>query len=534
MPGRRITAATIDDLPDGAMKSVTTDDGQTILLVHHGDEFKAFGGHCPHYGAPLADGALSDERIVCPWHHAAFDIKSGDVLEAPAFDHLEVYPVTVKGKDIIVELPERIIGTRPADRAGKNSGGDGRTFVIVGAGAAGYAAADALRQNNYRGRIVMITREKDPPYDRPNLSKGFLSGEYGDESMPLRNDKFYDEADIELLLDTTVTKVDVKRKEVTTKTGATIAYDAILLATGGTPRLPDIPGIKLRNIFTLRSYASARAILAAAKDADRAAVIGAGFIGTETAYALSRHNIKVSIIAPEQVPFERVLGREIGEIFQTAHAEYGAQVLMGQTVERFEGAEKVEKVFLKSGDTVEVDMVMLGIGVAPVTDYIDGLALNDDGSVAVDKNMRAAPDVYAAGDIARFPYRLTGEDIRIEHWRTALQHGHVAGCNMAGVPTEYDSVPFFWTMQAGLGLQYVGHASRWDEIIVDGQIAEKDFLAYFVNNGKVHAVAGMGRDRQLAAVQEVMRMDGLPPLDQIRSGSVDFVKLLGTQAAKKR
>jgi NADPH-dependent 2,4-dienoyl-CoA reductase/sulfur reductase-like enzyme/nitrite reductase/ring-hydroxylating ferredoxin subunit len=533
MPGKRITVAKIHELHDGDMKSVTTDDGQTVLLIRTGNEYKAFGGHCSHYGAPLADGVHSDERIVCPWHHAAFDIASGDILEGPALDHLEVYPVSVAGEDIIIELPERITGTRPAVRARKNSGGNGRTVVIVGAGAAGYAAADALRQNKYRGRIVMISEEKDPPYDRPNLSKGFLSGEYGDESMPLRNEKFYDEGDIELLLDTTITKVDVSRKIAATKTGATIAFDTILLATGGRPRVPDLPGIQLGNIFTLRSYADARAILAAAKNADRAAVIGAGFIGTETAYALSKHNIKVNLIAPEEVPFERILGREIGGIFQTAHAEYGAQMLMGQTVERFEGRGKVEKVILKNGDEIEVDMVVLGIGITPVTDYINGLSLNDDGSVPVDKHLRAAPDVYAAGDIARFPYWYSGDNIRIEHWRTALQHGHVAGCNMAGVSTEYKSVPFFWTEQAGLVLQYVGYAPAWEEIIVDGQIAEKNFMAYFINKGKVHAVAGMGRDRQMAAVQEVMRMNKFPVPDQLKSGSFDFVRLLQSSVVGK-
>lgn len=533
MPGKRFMAAKADELHDGEMKSVKTDDGQTILLVRIGDEYRAFAGHCPHYGAPLADGAHSDERLVCPWHHAAFNIETGDDIEPPALDHLEKYQVSIKGEDVVIELPERISGIRYAARVKKNTGSDGRTFIIIGAGAAGYAAADALRQNNYRGRIVMITREKDPPYDRPNLSKGFLSGEYGDESMPLRRKNFYDEADIELLLDTTVTKVDIGHKKVMTKTGATISFDALLLATGGKPRLPDIPGIKLGNIFTLRSYADARAILAAARDADRAAVIGAGFIGTEVSYALSQHNIKVSLIAREKVPFERVLGREIGEIFQTAHADYGAQMLMGQTVTRFEGKKKVEKVILGNGDAIEVDMVVLGLGVVPATHFIDGLPLNDDGSITVDKYLRAAPDVYAAGDIARFPYRLTGDDIRIEHWRTALQHGHVAGCNMAGVPTEYNSVPFFWTTQAGLGLQYIGHARGWDEIIFDGQTAEKNFLAYYVKKGKVHAVAAMGRDREMAAIQEIMRMDRFPSPDQLKDGSVDFVKLLEAHAVEK-
>jgi len=534
MAGKLIIAAKIDELHDGDMKSVKTDDGRTILLIRIGDDYRAFGGSCPHYGAPLTDGAHSGERIVCPWHHATFDIKSGDKLEPPAFDHLPTYSVSKKGDDVVVEIPESASGTRPSARTTKNSGADGRTFVIVGAGAAGYAAADALRQNKYQGRIVMITREKDPPYDRPNLSKGFLSGEYGDDSMPLRSKSFYDEADIELLLDTTVTKVDVKRKRVTTKTGATMSYDAVLLATGGKPRIPDIPGVKLKNIFTLRSYADARNIIAAANNANRAAVIGAGFIGTETAYALSRHNIKVSLIAPEQVPFERVLGREIGEIFQTAHTEYGAQVLMGQTVARFEGKENVKKIILESGDAIDVDLVVVGIGIAPATDYVEGLPLNDDGSITVDKYMRAAPDVYAAGDIARFPYRQTGDSIRIEHWRTALQHGHVAGCNMAGISTEYDSVPFFWTMQAGLGLQYVGHAQTWDEIIIDGEIAEKNFLAYYVAKGKVHAVAAMGRDREMAAIQEVMRLDRIPSPDEVRNGSVDFMKLLRVSTAEEK
>jgi apoptosis-inducing factor 3 len=477
MKHQEITVAGAADLKDGEMKQVAAG-GTNILLARVNGQYHAVGATCPHYGAPLAEGALSGERIICPWHHACFNVTTGDLEEPSALDALPCYEVRVENENVIVRLPEDAPDRRTPPMTKADPAAEARVFVILGGGAAGYAAAQTLREGGFKGRVLMVTRENRPPYDRPNLSKDYLQGHAEPAWMPLRPDEFFNEHGIEILRGRKAERVDAQAKTVSFEGGEQLAYDALLVATGGEPRALPIAGSDLKNVLVLRSFADADAIIAAADGAKRAVVIGASFIGMEAAASLKTRGLEVTVVAPDHTPFEKTLGAEIGALFQMIHEDNGVQFRLGAKVGRINGNGKVEAVELE------------------------------------------------AGDIAWFPSALTGQRQRIEHWRTALQQGRIAARNMAGEDIAYNSVPFFWTRQFDAGLLYVGHAIGWDEIIFQGDPPTKAFLAFYVKAGRVLAVAGMNRERELAAIEELMRLERLPPPDQLRSSSVNFLELL--------
>ncbi|HWT03332.1 MAG TPA: FAD-dependent oxidoreductase [Pyrinomonadaceae bacterium] len=506
---REITVATTGELKDGEMKQVSAD-GTDILLARVNGKHHAVGAHCPHYGAPLAEGALCGERIVCPWHHACFNVTTGDLEEPPALDSLPRYEVRVEGASVVVSLPDGVADRRTPLMTRRDASADGRLFVILGGGAAGYTAAQTLREDGFQGRILMITREDRLPYDRPNLSKDYLQGHAEPQWMPLRADEFYAEHDIEVMLGKEVVRVDAAEKNVTFKDGGTLACDSLLVATGGAPRRLDVPGSDLKNIFVLRGFHDTDAIINAARKDSRVVIIGASFIGMEAASSLAARKLSVTVVAPDRVPFEKTLGAEIGSLFRQIHEAHGVQFKLGVSASRFEGDGAVKTVVLDSGERVEVDLVVVGVGVRPVTAFLEGVQLHKDGGVFVDRHLRAADGVYAAGDIAYFPSLITNERHRIEHWRTAQQQGRVAAHNMAGRAVEYDGVPFFWTRQFDAGLLYVGHAASCDEIIFKGDVRSQDFLAFYVKDDRVLGVAGMNRDREMAEIEELMRLNRMP------------------------
>jgi NADPH-dependent 2,4-dienoyl-CoA reductase/sulfur reductase-like enzyme len=346
--------------------------------------------------------------------------------------------------------------------------------------------------------------------------------------MPLRPDEFFSANGIEVQRGKEVARVDAKAKTISFKGGEQLTYDALLVATGGEPRTLQIAGSDLKNVLTLRSFADSDAIIAAALQAKRAVVIGASFIGMEAASSLKTRGLEVTVVAPDQTPFEKTLGGEIGALFQKIHEDNGVQFRLGAKVARISGNGKVEAVELESSERLEADMVVVGVGVKPATDFLVGVSLHKDGGLVVDEHLRAAADLYAAGDIAWFPSAPTGERQRIEHWRTALQQGRIAAHNMADKIIAYNSVPFFWTRQFDSGLVYVGHATSWDEIIFQGDVSAQAFLAFYVKDGRVPAVAGMNHEREIAAIEGLMRLESLPPPDQLRSGSVNFPELLSS------
>jgi NADPH-dependent 2,4-dienoyl-CoA reductase/sulfur reductase-like enzyme/nitrite reductase/ring-hydroxylating ferredoxin subunit len=525
MKHQEITVAGAGELEDGQMKQVAAG-GTNILLARVNGNYHAVGALCPHYGAPLAEGALCGERIICPWHHASFDVKTGDLLEPPAFDALPCYKVRIEDQRVIVALPDEAIDRRTPPMAKRDAGRDERTFVILGGGAVGYMAAQTLREEGFQGRVLMITREDRLPYDRPNLSKDYLQGHAEPEWMPLRPAEFFNDYDIEVMRGKEAARVDAQAKTVSFKDGEQLPYDALLVATGGEPRTLQIAGSDLKNVLTLRSFADSDAIIAAAEAAKRAVVIGASFIGMEAAASLKIRGLEVTVVAPDQTPFEKTLGGEIGALFQKIHEDNGVQFRLGAKVARISGNGKVEAVELESSERLEADMVVVGVGVKPATDFLVGVNLHKDGGVVVDEHLRAAADLYAAGDIAWFPSALTGERQRIEHWRTAMQQGRIAARNMAGKDVAYSSVPFFWTRQFDNGLVYVGHATSWDEIIFQGDVSAQAFLAFYVKDGRVLAVAGMNHEREMAAIEELMRLRSLPSPDRLRSGPVNFLESL--------
>jgi NADPH-dependent 2,4-dienoyl-CoA reductase/sulfur reductase-like enzyme/nitrite reductase/ring-hydroxylating ferredoxin subunit len=526
MDDKEFPLGNTSDLDDGEMKEVLA--GQTkILLARVGDDFHAVSPDCPHYGAPLVEGTLCGKRVMCPWHHACFNVVTGDMEEPPALDGLMSYDVRVRDGQVFASLPEVTPDRRTPALARRDPASDLRRFVIIGGGAAGYAAAQTLREDGFRGQVVLITREDRAPYDRPNLSKDYLQGHAEPAWMPLRPDAFYDEFNIELVCNKEVTRVDAHSKTITFEGGESQTYDALLVATGGESRKLNIPGADLKNVYVLRSFADADSIMEGASRSTRVVVVGASFIGMEVAYSLAERGLEVTVVAPSGEPFERTLGAEVGALFRRLHESRNIRFKLGSIVYRFEGVGHVRAVVLESGERFETDMVVAGVGVQPATGFLEGVGLDDDGGVIVDEHLRAAEDLYAAGDIACYPDPRTGERVRIEHWRTAQQQGRTAAHNMMGRAISFDGVPFFWTRQFDAGLLYVGHASVWDEIIYQGEVSSCDFLAFYAKKGLVLAVAGMNRERDMAAIEELFRLDRMPTPARLKERAADLVALLG-------
>jgi NADPH-dependent 2,4-dienoyl-CoA reductase/sulfur reductase-like enzyme/nitrite reductase/ring-hydroxylating ferredoxin subunit len=517
--------ANTSDLEPGEMKEIAAGDTR-ILLARAGDEFHAVSPNCPHYGASLVEGALCGTRLICPLHHAVFNIVNGDLEEPPALDALVSYDVHVEGERVMVRVPEENQDRRAVSMAQRDPASDSRQFVILGAGAAGYTAAQTLREEGFRGNIVMITREDRAPYDRPNLSKDYLHGHAEAEWMPLRAEEFFQEHDIQLLFNREVTRVDTRAKTIVFRGGDMMDYDALLVATGGAPVRLNIPGSDLKNVCVLRSFADADSIIETAGRSRRVVVVGASFIGMEAAYSLRERGLDVTVVAPSQEPFEITLGKEVGAMFRREHEKHGVRFKLGSIVYRFEGSHNVEAVTLDNGESIETDMVVVGVGVRPATNFLEGVELDKAGGVVVDSRLRVADGVYAAGDIVNFADPRTGERTRIEHWRTAQQQGRVAARNMLGRDVTFEGVPFFWTQQFDVTLRYVGHATSWDEIIYQGDVASRDFLAFYVKDNRVAAVAGVNRDRELAAVEALMQTDRMPTPEQLKFGNVSVLDIL--------
>ncbi len=514
------------ELQDGEMKQVAV--GETdVLLARVDGRYHAVGNACTHYGAPLSNGVLLGSRVVCPWHHSCYSVVSGDLEEPPGLDSLPRYDVRLDGKDILVAVPDGAPEQRTLPPVKADLSVDAREFVIVGGGAAGAAAVEALREAGFRGRIVLLTAESRLPYDRTLLSKAYLAK--GDDQgwIPMRPAAFYRERDIEIM-ERTVSRLNAEAQTLRLSDGTTLHYDALLLAPGSIVRRPDVPGAHLERVLLLRTPEDSDRIVAAAEAGRRAVVIGASWIGMECAAGLRARDVEVTVVAPEQVPFEKILGTEAGQALQKLHEDNGVTFQLGVEVARLEGTAAVERVVLQSGDTLGTDFVVAGVGVRPATEFLGALT-NEDGSVSVDEQLRvrgAPGQVYAAGDIARFPAFNDGE-IRIEHWRVAMQHGRVAALNMAGRDQRFDDAPFFWTQQYGKSFRYVGHVEQTDETIVDGNLDGLKALVYYVSDGQLQAALGVGRDPDICAIRELMRLDRLPSPAELRQG-VDWVSLLGT------
>jgi NADPH-dependent 2,4-dienoyl-CoA reductase/sulfur reductase-like enzyme/nitrite reductase/ring-hydroxylating ferredoxin subunit len=461
---------------------------ENVLLARSGGELFAIGASCSHYGGPLGDGVLTDDAVRCPWHHACFSIRTGEALHAPAIGPIACWSVEQQGGKIIVrdkkpDAPKKSLGAATSKAPGK--------IVIIGGGAAGFAAAERLRREGYANSIVMVSDDDASPVDRPNLSKDYLAGNAPEEWIPLRGDDFYADNKIDLRLKSSVAAIDPRAREVALANGSKLAYDKLLLATGAEPIKLPLPGADLPHVFTLRSLADSRAIIARAANAKRAVVIGASFIGLEAAASLRNRNIEVHVVAPEKVPMERILGAEMGAFVRALHEEHGVIFHLENTP----SAIDAKQVKLTSGSTLEADLVVMGVGVRPRLTLAEKARLKIDRGVAVDQFLQtSAPEIFAAGDIARWPDPHSGQAIRVEHWVVAERQGATAALNLLGQRVPFDAVPFFWSQHYDVPINYVGHAESWDEIAVDGNIAGRDCVLRYKKGGRVLAVTSIYRD----------------------------------------
>lgn len=475
------------DLADGG-KLVGHAAGEPILLVRRGQEVFAVGAQCTHYNGPLVDGLVVGDTVRCPWHHACFDLRNGEALRAPALSPIACW--SVEQRDGKIFVGEKLAQPKPAPLA-KPAGTAPDRVVIVGGGAAGFAASEMLRRLSFQGSIVMLSDDDAPPVDRPNLSKDYLAGTAPEDWVPLRSDSFYAENGIDLRLKTKVTGIDAQARTVELAAGGMVPYDRLLLATGAEPVRLTIPGADLPHVHTLRSLGDSRAILEAAKTARRVVVMGASFIGLEVAAALRTRGLEVHVVAPGKRPMERVLGPEMGDFVRALHEEHGVVFHLEDEASAIEGRQ----VKLKSGGTLEADLVVAGIGVRPQLALAEAAGLAIDRGVTVNAYLEtSAPTILAAGDIARWPDPYSGERIRVEHWVVAERQGQTAALTMLGHREKFDAVPFFWSQHYDVSINYVGHAEQWDELAIEGDIAGKDCALRFKRQGRVLAVATIFRD----------------------------------------
>jgi NADPH-dependent 2,4-dienoyl-CoA reductase/sulfur reductase-like enzyme/nitrite reductase/ring-hydroxylating ferredoxin subunit len=476
---------------------------EEVLLVRSGGDIFAVGAHCSHYHGPLAEGLVTGGSVRCPWHHACFDLRTGEAERAPALSPIDCWVVEQRdGRIFVTQKREQ---AKPRAMAAKAD--TPNRIVIVGGGAAGFAAAEMLRRRGYGGSIVMVSNDAAPPVDRPNLSKDYLAGSAPEDWLPLRPDDFYSASKIDLQLNTEVSAIDTNLRQVLCGAWTNLAYDRLLLATGAEPvRLP-VPSINLPNVHTLRSLADCRAIIAYTTGAKRALIIGASFIGLEAAAALRARNIEVHVVAPETRPMERVLGPQLGDFIRALHEEHGVVFHLGETVTAFDG----RRATLKGGGTLETDVVVVGVGVRPRLALAEKAGLAMDRGVAVDAYLRtSAPDIYAAGDIARWPDPHSGAAIRVEHWVVAERQGQTAARNMLGALERFDAVPFFWSQHYDVPINYVGHAEQWDEIAIDGSVAGRDCVLRYKSKGRVLAVASIYRDLDSLKAELAMEQGAAP------------------------
>ena len=472
----------IDQVADGEMLLGHAFDEQ-VLVARRGDELFAIGATCTHYGGPLAKGLLVDCTVHCPWHHARFDLRTGEAIAAPALNNVACYKIDKREAQFFVtskidEKPVRKPKSSPA------------SVVIVGAGAAGGAAAEMLRREGYDGPVRLIGADEFLPYDRPNLSKDYLAGTASEEWIPLRSADFYREQKIDTFTNTSVTAIDPQEKKVTLTDGRSLGYGALLLATGAEPVRLAIPGGDLPHVYYLRTLTDSRRIIDKAKNSKRAVVIGASFIGLEVAWSLRERKLEVAVVGKGSLPLEKVLGGELGTVIRETHEANGVKFHLG----RKPVAIQDRHVELDDGTKLDCDLVVLGIGVRPNTAIAKQAGIATDNGVLVDEFLKTnVPGIFAAGDIARWPDPRAGR-IRVEHWVVAQRQGQTAARNILGADEAFNLPPFFWSNHFDLHIHYVGHGGGDDRSTVSGNVKAKDASVIFRAGENVTAVASIGRD----------------------------------------
>lgn len=485
------------ELGEGAML-LGHADGEAVLLARSGGQVFAVGATCTHYGGPLAEGLLVGDTVHCPWHHACFSLRSGAAV-APALNPITCFDVEQRGERLYV------LGKTRKNQEAATARSALRAVVIVGGGAAGHAAAEALRREGFIGKLTLLSADSAPPVDRPNLSKDYLAGTAPEEWIPLRPPEFFEAQQIKLVLEARAIRIDASAQRVAMEDGSSHEYDALLLATGAEPIRLDIAGAELPHVHYLRTLADSRAIIGALGSAKRAVVLGSGFIGLEAAAALRKRGLEVHVVSPDAAPLEKVLGPALGEVVRKLHERHGV-VFHWQTRA---SSISSSSVTLTDGSSIQADLVIAGIGVRPVVGLAECAGLTLDRGIVVGRYLETnVPGIYAAGDVARFPDPRSGELIRVEHWVVAQRQGQIAARNMLGHRDAFDFVPFFWSAHYDVTLSYVGHAPSWDSVSIDGDPEALDCRVEYRRGGRTLAVATVNRDRQSLEAEVALQSSG--------------------------
>lgn len=496
----------INEVPDGGVLAGHAA-GKAVLLVRQGAEWFAIGAVCSHYSGPLPQGIVVGDTVRCPWHHACFSLRTGEALRPPALNDVPCWRVEERsGKVYVTGEP---ITRRPGVGRSLRRGSHPASVVIVGAGAAGECAAQTLRRDGYEGRLTLYDPDPDAPYDRPNLSKDYLAGTASEDWIPLHPPEFYRDLGIEIVHGRRVVSLEPKAKRVLLDDGAAQEYGALLLATGAVPiRLSSEMERGEPAVHYLRSFAHSKAIVAAAENAKRVVILGASFIGLEVAASLRARKLEVHVVSPDARPLERVMGAELGDFIRRLHQEHGVVFHLRQKAGKV--ADGV--VTLESGEQIQADFLVAGIGVKPNVELAEAAGLKLDRGILVDERLQtSASGVFAAGDIARWPDPHTGDRIRVEHWVVAQRQGQAAARSIIGEAERFDAVPFFWSQHYDVPINYVGHAERWDSLQVEGSIDARDCAVRFVRGGRALAIATIYRDRQSLEAEVEMELAKASP-----------------------
>jgi 3-phenylpropionate/trans-cinnamate dioxygenase ferredoxin reductase component len=408
---------------------------------------------------------------------------------------------------------------------------ESRPLVIVGANLTGGAAATTLRTEGFDGNIVLIGAEPHPPYERPPLSKEYLRGEATAESTLLHTEDWYQENGVELRLSTRATRIDPSESIVELEGGERVRYEKVLVATGGTNRRLSLPGADLEGIHELRTVEDADRIKADAVPGCKAVVVGAGFIGSEVAASLRRLAVEVDVVEIFEVPLLRVVGREVGRVYETIHRDEGVRFHFDQVVERFEGTGRVESVVTSQGTRIDCDLVVVGIGIDPNTEFVNGTRVAVDNGIVVDELCRTSvPGIYAAGDVANHYHPVFERRLRVEHWDNALKQGAAAARSMIGRGTPFDDPHWFWSDQYEHNLQYMGFAEEWDQLVVRGSIEQRSFAGFYLKDGVVKAAVGVNRGKDVRRARELIRSRVSVDPAALRDEDIDPRTLIGSRS----
>ncbi|XP_071353357.1 apoptosis inducing factor mitochondria associated 4 [Trachinotus anak] len=515
-----------DHLKDGQMKEVTVGD-QKVLLVRTRGQYSAVGSQCSHYNAPLVKGALVGDRVRCPFHGACFNVRTGDIEEYPGLDCLPSYKVKVEDGNVYVSINKKSLKlTKRVKEMCSLVPGIQHTIVLIGGGPASLVCAETLRQNCYQGRIIMVTKDTLPPFDKPKLSKAM---NLDSSSILLRSSEFYQQYGIEVWTHKEVVSVNPTEKVVKLNDGILQHYDQLLISTGCRARPLSCPGWDLQGVKLLQSSEDAREIHNSSLG-QKAVVIGASFIGMEVASFLSDKAASVAMVGTATYPYEQSLGPEIGKMTMQMLEEQNVKFHMNDRVTEIKGENgKVKAVVLNSGTVLEADVVIAGIGVIPNSDFLAGseVELDSRKAVIVDKFMRTnMADIFSAGDVTSFPLAIRGDQrVNIGHWQMSQAQGRVAALNMLKKPTQIESVPFFWTVLLGKSIRYTGYGEGYTEIIFKGKVEERKFLAFYIKDEVVVAAASLMFDPAVARLAELMATGQILKKTQAQADDLSWLQM---------